>query len=235
MLRIADNRDPNSCASGFRRRRLDCFRRLFRVDETTRILDLGGSVPFWQKAGIQADITILNLSAPPRTLPRGFHYVQGDARDLSRYPDGQFDVVFSNSVIEHVGDQCDQEKMAHEVRRVGQGYFVQVPNRNFPIEPHFLFPAFQFLPRHLRCFVARHWPYGWFQAGSAEALHAAEHVRLLTCPELSGLFPDAVILGESFWLFNKSLIAVRAPNRISDYPGFRVLCGPRGQRARSVC
>ena len=235
MFEITDNNNPKSWASKCRRRRVKAFIDLLEVTEETRVLDIGGTSVFWRNNGVVGNITILNRDEPASDGDASFVYVQGDARDISQFGDGDFDVVFSNSVIEHVGNAVDQEKMAHEVRRVGQGYFVQVPNRNFPIEPHFLFPAFQFLPRHLRCFVARHWPYGWFQAGSAEALHAAEHVRLLTCPELSGLFPDAVILGESFWLFNKSLIAVRAPNRISDYPGFRVLCGPRGQRARSVC
>lgn len=39
-----------------------------------------------------------------------------------------------------VGKERDQERMAAEILRVGRHCYVQTPNKNFPVEPHFIFP-----------------------------------------------------------------------------------------------
>ena len=118
-----------------------------------RILDVGGTEDFWQSMGFgdrdDMWVTLLNVTAVATSSPQ-FVSIAGDARDLSQFKRREFDVVFSNSVIEHVGDFADQKRMADEVQRVGKRYFVQTPNRYFPIEPHFLFPCFQFLPEACR-------------------------------------------------------------------------------------
>lgn len=228
MFGIADNTNPCSWASGFRRRRVRCFCDLLHIDETTHILDVGGTVEFWQNAGMRGNITILNTGCESTVSSGGgFHYIQGDACDLSQFNDYEFDVVFSNSVVEHVGSWEDQMAMASEIRRVGRNYFIQVPNHNFPIEPHFLFPAFQFLPALVRRSIAKHWPYGWYEPGSSQALHDADCIRMLNCSELSELFPDAFILGESFLCFTKSLVAVHPRNDVTACPGFKILRHPK--------
>ena len=186
VLRFADNRAPGSRASRFRRRRVEYFVRLLGIDRDTRILDIGGTAEFWLHAGVRARITILNLTLPAERTP-GFEFVVGDGRCLDAYPPGAFDVVFSNSVLEHVGDTAARRAMAEEVRRVGRGYFVQVPNRCFPLEPHFLFPGFQFLPGSLRREVARRWRYGWYAPGSREAVEDALRLHLPTPGELADL------------------------------------------------
>ncbi|MEM2045934.1 MAG: class I SAM-dependent methyltransferase, partial [Candidatus Bathyarchaeia archaeon] len=58
-------------------------------------------------------------------------WIIGDARCMP-FKDKSFDVVFSNSVIEHVGNYDDQKMCAEEIRRVGKCYFVQTPNFYFP-------------------------------------------------------------------------------------------------------
>jgi len=65
MLGIADNTQPRSLASGFRRQRAALFSRLMRVNEDMRILDVGGSAPFWLNVGFNPKVTILNLNEPP--------------------------------------------------------------------------------------------------------------------------------------------------------------------------
>jgi hypothetical protein len=60
---------------------------------------------------------------------------------MPQYRDKEFDIAFSNSVIEHVGNDLRIRQMADEVRRVGRNY-LQTPNYYFPLEPHFFFPFF---------------------------------------------------------------------------------------------
>lgn len=158
---FADNRDPASLSSRLRRNRLAFFLSLAaRLDKPATILDIGGA-----ERGIH--VTLLNLSEQSLSSPN-FTSVKGDARGL-QFPDASFDVVFSNSIIEPVGDFEDQRKMAEEVRRVGKRYFIQTPNLYFPIEPHFLFPFFQFMPLVTRAWLLRRFKLGWFDRDEARS------------------------------------------------------------------
>lgn len=72
-------------------------------------------------------------------------YVQGDALDLP-FADGEFDIVFSNAVIEHVGGREQQRRFVEESLRVARRAFVTTPNRWFPIEVHTRLPLVHWLP-----------------------------------------------------------------------------------------
>jgi SAM-dependent methyltransferase len=126
---------------------------------------------------------------------------QGDGTKL-RYADGEFPVVYSNSVIEHVPQEF-QQAFADETRRVGQRYFVQTPNRWFPIEPHYQTPLFHFLPVRAQKWLNRHFTIGWREKGHWE------DVTLLSARDLGRLFPDAEIHRERLFGLTKSLMAVR--------------------------
>lgn len=99
---------------------LDQFNKL-DSDKTIRILDIGGTENYWEKMDFtekeNVHITLLNLK-PAKTNLKNFSAVQGDARDLSDYKDNEFDIVFSNSVIEHLFTFENQHKMATEIQRV---------------------------------------------------------------------------------------------------------------------
>lgn len=154
-------------------------------------------------------VTLLNIDDQPVSGPK-FESVVGDARDLSRYPTHAFDVVFSNSVIEHLGpDFADQKKMADEIRRVGKRYFVQTPNRYFPIEPHFLTPGFQFLPVDVRVWLVSNFNVGWYKRipDKAEAKREVESISLLSRGDLRRLFPDARVYEETILGLTKSFVA----------------------------
>ena len=209
LKRWADNRDPASLAARLRRRRFALFESLLsRVRGHVRILDVGGTAFFWRVIGFSGpnvSVTLLNRTAA-KGNSEGIQSVVGDARDMREFADRQFDVVFSNSVIEHVGTYEDQRAMASEVRRIGRRYFVQTPNRRFPIEPHFLFPGFQFLPVAVRAgMLARH-NLGWYtKAESYEAaVQEVTAIRLLTETEFRRLFPEGQLYKERFLGLTKS-------------------------------
>ncbi|MBX9785196.1 MAG: class I SAM-dependent methyltransferase [Chitinophagaceae bacterium] len=138
-----------------------------------------------------------------------FSSVAGDARDLSKYQDKSIDVVYSNSVIEHLFKWENQVKMANEVARVGKNYFVQTPNYWFPVEPHWLFPFFQFLPHSFRVWLTQNFSFGHYKkTGNYEtALNRVNEVHLLTVKEMKQLFPAASIYKERFFGFVKSFTA----------------------------
>lgn len=214
MLRkFADGTRPNSLSSRLRRRRFAFFLQLLEgLPRPLRILDVGGTRHFWNNMhfdpGGTVEIVLLNLSVVPVNQP-WLQSVVGDARSLPQYEDGAFDLVFSNSVIEHVGSWEDQQRMAAEVRRVGQRYFVQTPNYYFPLEPHFLFPGFQFLPVEARIWLITHFKLGWHRryTDRAAAAQAIAHTRLLKRRELEQLFPDAQIYQEKLLGLSKSYVA----------------------------
>jgi hypothetical protein len=81
--------------------------------------------------------------------------VRADGRELP-FADGEFDVGFSNAVIEHVaGGRPGQRRFAHELCRVARRVFVTTPNRFFPLEVHTLVPFAHWLPPRPRKRVLR--------------------------------------------------------------------------------
>lgn len=219
LLALADVYQADSLSSRLRRRRFALFRGLVERlgpppgGRPLRVLDVGGTESFWRNVGFPerpgaAEILLLNVEPPPVSAA-GFRSMGGDARAMPQFPDRHFDVVFSNSVIEHVGDRADQRRMAEEVRRVGRSYFIQTPSRSFPMEPHFLFPFFQHLPVEARVQLLRRLPLGWYGRvpDAAKAREIVESVQLLSEAELRGLFPTAQIYHERFLGLTKSLIA----------------------------
>jgi hypothetical protein len=210
---LIDYNNPAALALRLRQRRFAFFRGLLdALPRPLAILDLGGTESYWLSMGFGGEpglrVVLLNRRPVKVTLP-GFSALLGDARNLEGIPDLQFDVVFSNSVIEHVGDASDQARMAVEIRRVGKRYLVQTPNFWFPIEPHFLFPGFQFLPLSLRAWLMHNMPLGNYPrvADRARARNRVASVRLLDERRLRMLFPEARIYRERFLMFTKSLIA----------------------------
>jgi hypothetical protein len=210
---LADNRNERALATRLRRKRFGILRTLVAcTPPPVTILDVGGTAAYWRMMGFRdtedVRVVLLNLGHDDPPSPP-YSFFQGDARDLGQFRDGEFEIVFSNSVIEHVGGIEDQRRMAHEVRRVGRKYCVQTPNRSFPIEPHFLFPFFQRLPLGARIWLVRHFSLGWFKRATddAAAREVVTGIRLLSRQEMRDLFPDGDLYEERFLGLVKSFVA----------------------------
>ena len=208
LRRMANAQDPASFSSRMRQKRFALFQHLIApLPRPLSILDVGGTERFWETMGLIDDpgieLHLLNIHSVASGERKFIPHV-GDARHMPEFEDGRFDIVFSNSVIEHVGGLAEQKRMADEVRRVGRRYFVQTPNRYFPIEPHFLIPFFQFLPQALKVMLLRH------LKGIRDEVRAAERAReitLISRRQLQAMFPDARIYEERFALMAKSFVA----------------------------
>jgi len=197
----------------FRRRRMRRFERTFAITAATRVLDVGGTAMNWEYLSVRPRLVILNEERERRDAD-GVIWVAGDGCSLP-FLDGVFDVVFSNSVIEHVGGPERQRQFAREIARVGKAYWVQTPNRWFPVEPHLLTPFLHWLPAGLRAAVARRCTVWEFITRPSADRHEfyIEHflrdVRLLGPAEMRRLFPAARLIRERFLGFTKSLVAAR--------------------------
>lgn len=214
IRRLANDERPNSFSNRLRTRRFERFEALVvSLPRPLRILDVGGTNAFWEHRGwvgrSDAQIVILNR-APQEQRHTNIKPVAGDATDLTAFVDGEFDIAFSNSVIEHLFTLENQRQMASEIRRVGRAYWVQTPNFWFPIEPHFHVPGWQWMPTKLRTSILQKHACGW--RGPCPVAETArelvEEVRLMTRNELKAIFPGGTLLQERFCGLVKSWIVV---------------------------
>jgi len=193
---------------------MERFVRELGIRPETRVLDIGGTLDIWQLVSVQPRLVLLNMPRAKSEMAGAANWVAGDGRCLP-FRDRAFDVVFSNSVIEHVGDVSSQESFAREVSRVGRGFWVQTPNRWFPVEQHLMTPLVHWLPPSWRRAVVRRGTvWGVLVSASANQRefyveHFLRDIRLLGCQEIRVLFPDAAVIRERFLGITKSLIAMR--------------------------
>lgn len=196
---------------------------LLESSDSIRILDAGGRPEYWNmldpRLRNRVHLTILNygtelaLYSPDAEDTLNYENVAGNACDMPQYADGSFDMVHSNSVIEHVGSYANMAAFAREVRRVGRAYYVQTPNFWFPIDPHIAFPFLHWLPDSMRLFAFTHFNLGLAKKASFEkAVARMDDCRMISRRFMRALFPDGEHYGERFGLvFTKSLIAIRRP------------------------
>jgi SAM-dependent methyltransferase len=163
-------------AARARARRHERFFPLARLAPGARVLDVGCGRLGLRALEPRLDITGVDL-APEPAYPGPF--VQADAADGQPFAEGEFDLAYCSSVIEHV-PRPRREAFASEVRRVARGWYVQTPAYSFPIEPHSLLPGAHWLPAGLR---ERYWRLG--------ATGGWEEIELLPRAEVEALFGPA--------------------------------------------
>lgn len=212
---FAPSDHPNSIGAKFRAKRLKKFEKLFfrnfNPEKPIHILDVGGTDYFWKSSQVPnipgLKITLLNLHREKTTHPH-ICSVVGDATSMKEFEDKKFDLVFSNSVIEHLYTYENQVKMADEIQRVGKKYFIQTPNKYFPIEAHYAIPFAQYMPKSLLLFLLTKTRLSRMSRWKKEdAQQYLDEIRLLDEKEMQSLFPGSKILKEKTLGMIKSLTA----------------------------
>lgn len=182
-------------------------------DPNTTILDVGGTAAWWATGVMPATrrITIVNTDASQATAceQAGYRFLVADGRNLP-FADRQFDLVHSNSVIEHVGSFEDQRRFAAEMFRCGNSIYVQTPNRWFFVEPHLITVFLHWLPFRInRHFVRWLSVWGLVTRPRQEKVDSVLHsIRLLSRDEVLGLFPGCQIQDEAFLGLTKSFVVL---------------------------
>lgn len=200
----------------FRKKRFAMFVDRVRPQAHEKILDVGGYPSTWEgNQHLVSEIHIVNVHPiDPPAAPGNLRFLVADGCAMPQ-ADGAFDIVFSNSVIEHVGDFERQKAFASEMLRLGGRLWVQTPAQEFWIEPHYMTPFIHWLPVEWRLRVARNFSvWGWLTRPNAKQVSEFVHdIRLLTHAEMVRIFPGCEILREKvcLGLFTKSYIAVRTP------------------------
>lgn len=163
-----------------------------RLPEGARLLDIGCGELGLRVFEPDLDITGVDLEQRPN-YPGPFFVA--DATERLPFEDNEFDLVYCNSVIEHI-EPSKRVAFAAELRRVSRGWYVQTPAFSFPIEPHALLPGAQWLPVAIR---RHYWRLG--------KLDQWEEISLLKRAEMESLFGPA--LPERVGPLAKSWVCIR--------------------------
>jgi SAM-dependent methyltransferase len=170
-------RAASIAAGRARQRRHERLFALTGVTARSRIVDIGCGRAGLRRHEPDRDITGVDVSERP-DYPGPF--VLADATQGLPFEDGEFDLAYCSSVIEHV-PRSSRPAFARELRRVARGWYVQTPAFSFPIEPHALLPAAHWLPPAVRR------PY-WRLGVAGEW----EDIELLRRGEMAALFGEPV-------------------------------------------
>lgn len=223
----SDPYSKQSFSAKARARRAQMFGKYATLCNITNanILDVGGTMVYWKHnlqyipQGIIRNIDVVNL--PPQETKEEyidkvtlFQYA-GDALDLSSLRLEHYDIVYSNSVLEHVGTLQSQKHMAEMVMKLSDFYFIQTPAKSFPIEPHFFFPFFAYLPLSIRTFLHQNFHLGFLHKNPdwLSARIVCEETRLVTYRELRSIFTGCNLIKEKVLGLSKSYIATNMLQR----------------------
>lgn len=215
---FVDHDKQGSFVNKFREKRFGFLKpKLLKLQQqkgNINILDIGGDIRYWKNVGWDnpnVKIHLLNLyeNEISKEDSNAFCSIKGNALDLP-FTKGQIDLVFSNSVIEHVGSYENQQKFADEVIKLSDKYIIQTPSLWFPLEPHSLIPLFQFIPHSIRALLIMTFNINYFPKAKTykEALVVSNSTLMFTKKRFQQLFPDAEIQVESYFGIPKSYTAI---------------------------
>ena len=205
--RLFDPSRPTSFNARARAKRWGVFQQTFPELDQMRVLDLGGTPGYWVNAPVRpASVRCVNLD--PQHTSQESSWIEYAVADACERQAGDYDLVVSNSLIEHVGGHERRLRLSEAVHAAADRHWVQTPYRYFPIEPHWMFPGFQFFPASLRMRISKTWPVGHIRSTTDSAWADVSWVELLSITDMRGYFSDSAIWLERYSGAVKSLVAV---------------------------
>lgn len=202
-------------------RKLELFNKLMNPTKEMRILDVGAEISPNSECNIQFidcypwknNVSAINLSSEHISLIKQY-YPEVDVRvgDACNLPweDKHFDIVYSNAVIEHLGNFERQEKMATEIMRIGKSWFVTTPNRWYPFEFHMRLPFVTWLPRNGYIRFGQVISYNHVKRKYMTGIRR-DSLRLMTAKDLKHCFPTSRIIKQRVTFMAETLICVGGP------------------------
>jgi SAM-dependent methyltransferase len=174
-----------------RRKKWQLFLKEIAPTQEMRVLDVG----FCEKEYKSGDnfiekhypypemLTALGIDIPSKFKTRypkvtAVHYNGG----LFPFEDKAFDVLWSNAVIEHVGDRNKQLLFIKEIKRVSKRAYITTPNRFFPFEVHTLILFLHYLPKRI---------FDKYLVLTGRGWAAGEYMHLLSHNDIKTLLADA--------------------------------------------
>jgi hypothetical protein len=172
------------------------------------IIDLGGTVAFWARWGMtlhdECQITLINnhlLDPTNRNAENPFPFITNkvaDAMAMTKEEFRQYDLIFSNSFFEHLEHRSAQARLATIIVESGVPYFIQVPNKRSPVDPHFPSPFVPFFALYPEWLRARLLTMGAFGSGGRAPSLTQARLRMRYYNPLGKfdtvmLFPNAKI------------------------------------------
>jgi len=230
LNKLTSRRNPRSLSSIMRRKRLKILLKMItawhRAEGNVRILDIGGTQRYWNvipRPFLKKNCVCITLLNNERDedfiLDPLFELIIADGCNLEQFCNQAFHIGHSNSVIEHLNGTGMRKKFSNEIRRVSRSLYIQIPNYWFPVEPHFVFPGFQWLPRSMRVFLRLHFNLGYYIKASTrrEAEKSVDNIKLLTTRSMQEFFPDCKIVKYKFMGLTKSIVALRSDTFDNSY------------------
>jgi SAM-dependent methyltransferase len=201
-----------------RTRKLELLNKTFHPTDQLLILDVGAEVNPRGDRTLQLidsypwknNITAVNLDPQHIDLIKQ-HYpeinaIVADGCELP-WPDKYFDIVYSNAVIEHLGDFERQKKMAEEIMRVGKQWFVTTPNRWYPFEFHMRLPFVTWIPGDVYLRIGNIISYNHVRKKYMFGINH-DGLRLMSAREMKNCFPDSKIISQRITFMAETLIAI---------------------------
>lgn len=205
-----------------RSRKLQLFSTLFQPTREMHVLDVGAETGGDGAFGLKfidwypwkENLVALNCSAEHiKRIKQRYPQVKAVVGDACELPwnDKHFDIVYSNAVIEHVGDFERQKKMAAEIMRTGKRWFVTTPNRWYPFEFHLRLPFVTWLPGRSYAWIGTIVRYDHVRRKYVMGAKPS-NTRLLSARQMRECFAKSKVIKQRVTFLAETLIAVGGDN-----------------------